>query len=47
MLGVGSSYVVDEQGTNFYDNIAKDSPTIYEQKLEKQKNDINKKSNTN
>lgn len=47
MLGVGSSYVVDEQGTNFYDNIAKDTPTIYEQKLEKQKNDINKKSNTN
>lgn len=47
MLGVGSSYVVDEQGTNFYDNVAKDTPTLYEQKLEKQKNDINNKSNTN
>lgn len=29
MLGVGSSYVVDEQGTNFYDNVAKDTPTLY------------------
>ena len=47
MLAVGVNQIVDDKGNDLYNSMANDTPTRYEQKKEKQQNEINNRTNAN